>query len=160
MFCVAIYLACKQAAESFPHNDGEGNRNYIVAGPLQNRAGCWMRLGAGGRTGCYRFRRRGLPDWNANLNILQFIWGQSNNGNYKNRRGRKDENKVILSCFPFFWSLQFHTLFHFVILRDLLWKHWWFGKLSILQLSNRHCSVLSIAWILLHSFNDLCSALL
>lgn len=32
MFCVAIYLACKQAAKNVPHNDGEGNRNYIVAG--------------------------------------------------------------------------------------------------------------------------------
>jgi len=55
MFCVAIYLACKQAAKSFPHNDGEGNRNYIVAGPCSSTKQSWLlnesRCLGGGRRG-------------------------------------------------------------------------------------------------------------
>lgn len=42
MFCVAIYLACKQADKSPRHNVGEGNRNDIVGGPLQKMAACLM----------------------------------------------------------------------------------------------------------------------
>lgn len=129
---------------------------------LQNRAGCWMRVGAGGETGCYRFRRRGLPDCNANLNILLFIWGKSNNGIYKNRRGlvlgEKDAIRLLFLVFPFLVTAISH-LFHFVIISGLVWKHW-FAKPSTLDPSSRHYSVLSKAWILLHSLIDLCSSLL